>query len=146
MPLPELGQSSFAPRLLLAGRFDKTSPQLLDRHSSASAAMTPGPRQPPQDGSQMRVVRKPNLRVRQGVRGGCVFPGCLLTGFLDNNVPLLNRLQHKVNLRNTDKNRLTSLSWAALEGSLEVFEWLLLDYGHDDQELSRVSAIQGVSS
>jgi hypothetical protein len=33
---------------------------------------------------------------------------------------------------------MTSLSWAAVEGNLEVFEWLLMDYGHDDQELSRV--------
>jgi hypothetical protein len=59
----------------------------------------------------------------------------------DNNVPLLARLQHKMDLRNVDRNRLTSLSWAAIEGSLEVFEWLLLDYGHDDQELSRVSRL-----
>jgi len=44
-----------------------------------------------------------------------------------------------VDLRNTDKMRLTSLAWAALESNVEVFEWLLLDYGHDDQELSRVS-------
>ncbi|WWC86343.1 uncharacterized protein L201_001216 [Kwoniella dendrophila CBS 6074] len=72
---------------------------------------------------KLDVVRKPSNRVRQAVR--------------DNNVSLLTRLQHKTDLRNTDKNRLTSLSWAALEGSLEVFEWLLLDYGHDDQELSR---------
>ncbi|KAL7424761.1 Target of rapamycin complex 2 subunit avo2 [Cryptotrichosporon argae] len=73
--------------------------------------------------SSLRVVRKPPGRVRQAVR--------------DNNVALLSRLQHKVDLRNTDRARLTSLAWAALEGSLEVFEWLLLDYGHDDQELSR---------
>jgi len=58
----------------------------------------------------------------------------------DNNVTLLQRLQNKTDLRNTDRTRLTSLSWAAIEGSLEVFEWLLLDYGHDDQELSRVSS------
>ena len=51
----------------------------------------------------------------------------------------VSRLQNKTDLRNTDKDRITSLGWAALEGSLEVFEWLLLDYGHDDQELSRVS-------
>lgn len=49
------------------------------------------------------------------------------------------RLQHKGDLRNTDKARLTSLAWAALELSVEVFEWLLLEYGHDDSELSRVS-------
>ncbi len=59
----------------------------------------------------------------------------------DNKVTLLQRLQHKTDLRNTDRNRLTSLAWAAIEGSLEVFEWLLLDYGHDDQELSRVRPI-----
>jgi hypothetical protein len=57
---------------------------------------------------------------------------------LDNNVALLDRLQHKYELRNADKARMTSLSWAAVEGNLEVFEWLLMDYGHDDQELSRV--------
>ncbi|BEI83701.1 hypothetical protein CcaverHIS002_0403050 [Cutaneotrichosporon cavernicola] len=53
------------------------------------------------------------------------------------NVPLLMRLQHKGDLRNTDKARLTSLAWAALELSVESFEWLLLEYGHDDSELSR---------
>ncbi|KAK8866003.1 hypothetical protein IAR55_001154 [Kwoniella newhampshirensis] len=74
---------------------------------------------------KLNVVRNPSTRVRQAVR--------------DNNVTLLSRLQHKIDLRNTDRNRLTSLSWAAIEGSLEVFEWLLLDYGHDDQELSRDS-------
>lgn len=58
----------------------------------------------------------------------------------DNNVPLLSRLQYKYDLRNTDKRRITSLAWAALELNLEVFEWLLLDYGHDDHELSRDSA------
>ncbi|WVQ97378.1 hypothetical protein IAU59_004490 [Kwoniella sp. CBS 9459] len=72
---------------------------------------------------KLNIVRNPSVRVRQAVR--------------DNNVALLSRLQHTTDLRNTDKNRLTSLSWAAIEGNLEVFEWLLLDYGHDDQELSR---------
>ncbi|EAL22230.1 hypothetical protein CNBC3680 [Cryptococcus deneoformans B-3501A] len=74
---------------------------------------------------KLHVVRNPASRVRQAVR--------------DNNVSLLQRLQHKTDLRNTDENRLTSLSWAAMEGNIEVFEWLLLDYGHDDQELSRDS-------
>ncbi|KAL1410662.1 Target of rapamycin complex 2 subunit avo2 [Vanrija albida] len=60
--------------------------------------------------SRLNVVRKPSVRVRQA---------------------------HKTDLRNTDKSRLTSLAWAALEVNLEVFEWLLIDYGHDDQELSR---------
>lgn len=67
-------------------------------------------------------------------------PWMLTSGMVDNNVSLLQRLQHKTDLRNTDENRLTSLSWAAMEGNIEVFEWLLLDYGHDDQELSRVCA------
>jgi hypothetical protein len=58
----------------------------------------------------------------------------------DNNVALLDRLQYRYELRNTDKARMTSLSWAAAEGRLKVFEWLLIDYGHDDQELSRVSS------
>ena len=61
-------------------------------------------------------------------------PTALIT---DNNVTLLQRLTHQ-DLRNTDRNRLTSLSWAAVDGSLEVFEWLLLHYGHVDQEVSRV--------
>lgn len=55
-------------------------------------------------------------------------------------MPLLSRLQYKYDLRNTDKRRITSLAWAALELNLEVFEWLLLDYGHDDHELSRDGA------
>ncbi|RXK36129.1 hypothetical protein M231_06620 [Tremella mesenterica] len=74
-------------------------------------------------GTKLHIIRDPTIRVRQAVR--------------DNNVTLLARLQRKCDLRNTDRNRLTSLSWAAIEGSLEAFEWLLLDYGHDDQELSR---------
>ncbi|ORX36043.1 ankyrin repeat-containing domain protein [Kockovaella imperatae] len=76
-----------------------------------------------ENGPTMHITRNPAIRIRQAVR--------------DNNVPLLARLQHKTDLRNTDRNRLTSLSWSAIDGSLEVFEWLLLDYGHDDQELSR---------
>lgn len=52
---------------------------------------------------------------------------------------LLDRLQHKYDLRNADRSRMTSLSWAAVDCNLEVFEWLLMDFGHDDQELSRVS-------
>jgi len=58
---------------------------------------------------------------------------------LDNNVALLERFSHRWELRNVDKARMTSLSWAAVEGRTAVFEWLLLDHGHDDQELSRVS-------
>jgi hypothetical protein len=48
------------------------------------------------------------------------------------------RLRAKTDLRNTDTNRLTSLAYAALYCAEEVFEWLLLDAGHDDEELSRV--------
>jgi hypothetical protein len=57
----------------------------------------------------------------------------------DNNVFLLDRFHHKWDLRNVDRARMTSLSWAAAEARVEAFEWLLMDYGHDDQELSRVS-------
>jgi len=57
----------------------------------------------------------------------------------DNNVALLERFSHRWELRNVDRARMTSLSWAAVEGRTAVFEWLLLDHGHDDQELSRVS-------
>jgi hypothetical protein len=78
----------------------------------------------------LSITRDPALRIRQAVRGGFR---------ISNNVGLLDRLQHKYDLRNADKARMTSLSWAAVEGNLEVFEWLLMDYGHDDQELSRVS-------
>jgi hypothetical protein len=51
------------------------------------------------------------------------------------------RLRYKTDLRNTDERRLTSLAWAALSVSEDVFEWLLLDAGHDDDELSRVSSL-----
>lgn len=57
----------------------------------------------------------------------------------DNNVDLVMRLRYKTDLRNTDEDRLTSLAWAALSASEEVFEFLLLDAGHDEDELSRVS-------
>ena len=56
----------------------------------------------------------------------------------DDNVALLARLQSSMDLRNPDKNRLTSLSWAVIDGSFDAFEWLLLDYGHDDVEISQV--------
>nr|ODN93105.1 hypothetical protein L203_00374 [Cryptococcus depauperatus CBS 7841] len=72
---------------------------------------------------KLHIVRNPAIRIRQAVR--------------DNNVTLLQRLASKVDLRNPDRNRVTSLAWAALESSLKVFEWLLFDYCHDDQELSR---------
>ena len=93
----------------------------------------------------MKITRNPTLRVRQAVRGA---KGrrkddrpklmCLLTQIT---TLLCSPITAQTDLRNTDRNRLTSLSWAAIEGSLEVFEWLLLDYGHDDQELSRVGLL-----
>lgn len=98
---------------------------------------------------KLRVPRSPAVRIRQAVRGelagrlldlgSSLRIGIDTDEYLDNNVSLLQRLSSKTDLRNTDRYRLTSLSWAAAEGSLEVFEWLLLDYGHDDLELSRVS-------
>lgn len=51
------------------------------------------------------------------------------------------RLRYKTDLRNTDARRLTSLAWAALSVAEDVYEWLLLDAGHDDDELSRVSGM-----
>jgi hypothetical protein len=35
---------------------------------------------------------------------------------------------------------LTSLAWAAICGYEELFEYLVFDVGHDDDELSRVSS------
>lgn len=59
----------------------------------------------------------------------------------ENNLSLVQRLQRKTSIRNTDSQRLTSLAWAALSGAEETFEWLLLVAKHDDEELSRVSYI-----
>lgn len=90
----------------------------------------------------LNIKRDPSIRIRQAVRGEWFsFSPEISCTFLmvDNNVALLDRLQHTYELRNADKARITSLSWSAVEGNLEVFEWLLMDYGHDDQELSRVS-------
>jgi hypothetical protein len=71
----------------------------------------------------MSSPRDPTIRLRQAVQS--------------NNLPLVQRLAAKVPLRNTDSSRLTSLAWAAICVAEEVFEWLLLDAGHDDDELSR---------
>jgi len=57
----------------------------------------------------------------------------------ENDLNLVTRLRYKTDLRNTDERRLTSLAWAALSVAEDVYEWLLLDAGHDDDELSRVS-------
>jgi len=98
------------------------------------------PRLPAKEDLKFQVNRNASGRIRQAVRGlYTIFGGVARAdSSSDNNVTVLQRLQHKVDLRNTDRGRLTSLSWAAIEGALEVFEWLLVDYGHDDQELSRV--------
>lgn len=56
----------------------------------------------------------------------------------DNNVDLVMRLRYKTDLRNADDQRLTSLSWAVYTASEDVFEFLLMDAGHDEDELSRV--------
>lgn len=71
----------------------------------------------------MTSPRDPATRLRQAVQ-------C-------NNLPLVQRLAAKVPLRNTDPSRLTSLAWAAICVAEQVFEWLVLDAGHDDEELSR---------
>ena len=96
----------------------------------------------------LNIKRDPSIRIRQAVRGEwfSFSPEISCTILMvDNNVALLDRLQHTYELRNADKARMTSLSWSAVEGNLEVFEWLLMDYGHDDQELSRVS-LMGLSN
>jgi hypothetical protein len=62
----------------------------------------------------------------------------LNTTVSEDDLALVMRLRAKTDLRNTDTNRLTSLAYAALYCAEEVFEWLLLDAGHDDEELSRV--------
>jgi hypothetical protein len=87
------------------------------------------------------IRRSPNIRIRQAVRGEHAVRKSKSRLISDNNVALLERFSHRWELRNVDKARMTSLSWAAAEGRTAVFEWLLLDHGHDDQELSRVSAI-----
>lgn len=68
-------------------------------------------------------LRSPSVRLRQAVQ--------------DDDLSLVMRLRSKTDLRNTDTNRLTSLAYAALYCAEEVFEWLLLDAGHDEEELSR---------
>lgn len=71
----------------------------------------------------MTSPRDPSIRLRQAVQ-------C-------NDLPLVQRLATKVPLRNTDASRRTSLAWSAICVAEQVFEWLLLDAGHDDDELSR---------
>jgi hypothetical protein len=65
----------------------------------------------------------------------------------DGNLALVRRLLYPpgpssssftVDARNPDPSSLTSLSWAAIGGYEELFEYLVFDVGHDDDELSRV--------
>lgn len=101
------------------------------------------------------MARNPSLRLRQAVQSESLKAPLdfvplhlfrmsnhrsLLPPYdTENDLNLVMRLRYKTDLRNTDERRLTSLAWAALSVSEDVFEWLLLDAGHDDDELSRVS-------
>ena len=60
---------------------------------------------------------------------------------IENNVFLVKRLIQRTDLRNPDPgpHRYTSLAWAAVLGHVETFE-LLLNEGHDDDEISKVRA------
>lgn len=53
---------------------------------------------------------------------------------------LKNRQTHGFDIRNADPGpgRYTSLAWAVVYGHEEIFEYLL-NLGHDEEELSRVS-------
>ena len=62
----------------------------------------------------------------------------------DGNLPLVRRLlasPSPVDARNPDGLSLTSLSYAAIGGHEELFEYLVFDIGHDDDELSRVREV-----
>ncbi|KAH9977935.1 ankyrin repeat-containing domain protein [Lactifluus volemus] len=58
----------------------------------------------------------------------------------ENNLFLVKRLIQRIDMRNPDPGpkRYTSLAWAAVEGNVDMFEFLL-NAGHDDEELSRDS-------
>ena len=43
-------------------------------------------------------------------------------------------------LRNPDSRGVTSLALAAAAGNVELCEWLILDEGHEEGEISRVSS------
>lgn len=60
-----------------------------------------------------------------------------------NNLFLVKRLVKRTDIRNPDSSyrRYTSLAWAAVLGQEETFEWLL-NNGHEDQDVSRVSKSQ----
>jgi len=95
------------------------------------------------------MARNPSLRLRQAVQSesSCSTDRISFidhrTMHTENDLNLVMRLRHKTDLRNTDEKRLTSLAWAALSVAEDVYEWLLLDAGHDDDELSRVSVNKG---
>lgn len=68
----------------------------------------------------------------------------------EGNLALVRRLLHPpssssgstVDVRNPDpSNGLTSLSYAAIGGYEDLFEYLVFEEGHDDDELSRVSIL-----
>ncbi|KAL7415195.1 ankyrin repeat-containing domain protein [Mrakia frigida] len=73
----------------------------------------------------MLASRDPSERLRRAVQ--------------DDSLPLVRRLVQKYDIRNTDRNMYTSLSWAAICGNEDMFEWLVIQGGHDDDELSRDS-------
>lgn len=58
---------------------------------------------------------------------------------LENNLFLVKRMIERTDMRNPDPStrRYTSLAWAAILGHEETFDFLL-NYGHDDEELSKV--------
>ncbi|CDZ98601.1 FOG: Ankyrin repeat [Phaffia rhodozyma] len=73
----------------------------------------------------MLSSRDPTVRLRRAVQ--------------EDNLPLVKRLVGRYDMRNTDKNMHTSLSWSAICGNEDMFEWLVVVAGHDDDELSRDS-------
>lgn len=66
----------------------------------------------------------------------------MLPPSIENNLFLVRRLIQRTDMRNPDPSprRYTSLAWAAVLGHEETFEFLLGE-GHDDEELSRVHAL-----
>lgn len=103
----------------------------------------------------MLVSRDPSIRLRRAVQGEDFGPRVLsrldeadLTTprSQEDNLALVRRLVVKSDMRNADRNMHTSLSWAAICGNEELFEWLVIDGGHDDDELSRVSCPSSLGS
>lgn len=88
-------------------------------------------------------------RLRRAIKGTCVKSSGIIVGyhmscFLDNNLLVVRRVLARIpDMRNPDPgpSRYTSLALAALCVHEEVFSYLL-DSGHDDEDLSRVSRKQ----